>query len=154
MISKEIEIDFENSVGPWIGRTMKVIDYYLHEEIKLKKLDVTKEQIIILKNLFLNDGIHQNELAFLTSRDKSSLTRLLVKMEKKGYIKRKKSKEDKRINMVFITNVGKEMFAKTRPVIQKTIDTIEKNISKKEKETMILLLKKIQTNFELTLQTL
>ena len=56
--------------------------------------------------------------------------------------------------MVFITNVGKEMFAKTRPVIQKTIDTIEKNISKKEKETMILLLKKIQTNFELTLQTL
>ena len=77
-----------------------------------------------------------------------------MKMEKKGYIKRKKSKEDKRINMVFITNVGKEMFAKTRPVIQKTIDTIEKNISKKEKETMILLLKKIQTNFELTLQTL
>ncbi len=154
MKSKETEIDFENSIGPWLGRTIKVIDYYLDESIKSEKLDVTKEQIIILKNLFLNDGINQNELACLTFRDKSSLTRLLVKMEKKNYIQRKKSKEDKRINNVFITSLGKEMFVKTRPIIKKIMDTMETNISKKEEQVMISLLKKIQSNFGLTIQTL
>lgn len=154
MKSKETEIDFENSIGPWLGRTIKVIDYYLDEEIKSENLDVTKEQIIILKNLFLNDGINQNELACLTFRDKSSLTRLLVKMEKKNYIERKKSKEDKRINKVFITSLGKEMFVKTRPIIKKIMDTMETNISIKEEQVMISLLKKIQTNFGLTIQTL
>jgi len=154
MKSKETEIDFENSIGPWLGRTIKVIDYYLDESIKSEKLDVTKEQIIILKNLFLNDGINQNELACLTFRDKSSLTRLLVKMEKKNYTQRKKSKEDKRINNVFITSLGKEMFVKTRPIIKKIMDTMETNISKKEEQVMISLLKKIQSNFGLTIQTL
>jgi DNA-binding MarR family transcriptional regulator len=154
MKSKETEIDFENSIGPWIGRTIKMIDYYLDESIKSEKLDVTKEQIIILKNLFFNDGINQNELACLTFRDKSSLTRLLVKMEKKNYIQRKKSKEDKRINNVFITSLGNEMFVKTRPIIKKIMDTMETNISKKEQQVMISLLKKIQTNFGLTIQTL
>ncbi|MFT5762170.1 MAG: DNA-binding MarR family transcriptional regulator [Polaribacter sp.] len=154
MKSKETEIDFENSIGPWIGRTIKMIDYYLDESIKSEKLDVTKEQIIILKNLFFNDGINQNELACLTFRDKSSLTRLLVKMEKKNYIQRKTSKEDKRINKVFITSLGNEMFVKTRPIIKKIMDTMETNISKKEQQVMISLLKKIQTNFGLTIQTL
>lgn len=154
MKSKETEIDFENSIGPWLGRTIKMIDYYLDESIKSENLDVTKEQIIILKNLFFNDGINQNELACLTFRDKSSLTRLLVKMEKKNYIKRKKSKEDKRINNVFITSLGNDMFVKTRPIIKKIMDTMETNISKKEQQVMISLLKKIQTNFGLTIQTL
>lgn len=154
MKSKEIEIDFENSIGPWIGSTIKVIDYYIHEEIKAEKLDLTKEQIIILKNLFFNDGINQNELACLTLRNKSSLTRLLVKMEKKNYIIRKQSEEDKRINNVFITPLGKEMFVQTRPMIKKTMDIMEKGISKKEKQIMISLLKKIQTNFGLTIESL
>lgn len=154
MKSKEIEIDFENSIGPWIGSTIKVIDYYIHEEIKAEKLDLTKEQIIILKNLFFNDGINQNELACLTLRNKSSLTRLLVKMEKKNYIIRKQSEEDKRINNVFITPLGKEMFVQTRPMIKKIMETMEKGISKKEKQIMIALLKKIQTNFGLTIESL
>ena len=154
MKTKEIEIDFENSIGPWIGSTIKVIDYYIHEEIKAEKLDLTKEQIIILKNLFFNDGINQNELACLTLRNKSSLTRLLVKMEKKNYIIRKQSKEDKRINNVFITPLGKEMFVQTRPMIKKTMDIMEKDILKKEKQIMISLLKKIQTNFGLTIESL
>lgn len=152
--SNELEIDFENSIGPWLGRTMKMIDYYFHEAIKLEKIDVTKEQIIILKHLFYNDGLHQNEIACLTFRDKSSLARLLAKMEKKKYIIRKKSSKDKRVNNVFITDLGKEMFVKSRPIIKKIMDTMEQNIAQKEQETMIVLLKQIQTNFGLTIQTL
>ena len=89
-VKKEhIHIDFENSIGPWLGKTVKVIDYVLQESLKTNSLDLTKEQMVVLKKLHDNDGLNQNELAFLTLRNKSSLTRLLTKMESKNYILRK-----------------------------------------------------------------
>ena len=141
------KIDFESSIAPWFGKTAKILDFYIHEAMQQKQLDLTKEQMIVLKKLHDRDGLPQNELAFLTLRNKSSLTRLLVKMEKKEYIKRKQSKEDKRINQVFLTNTGKEVFKKTRPIIKNIIETMEKGISPSEKKQMIALLKKIQFNF-------
>lgn len=154
MKSKEIDIDFDNSIGPWLGKTVKVMDYFLQEIINSEKLDLTKEQIIVLKKLYFKDGLNQNELAFLTLRNKSSLTRLLVKMEKKKYIIRKQSKEDKRINHVFITPTGREMFIKTRPVIKKVMTSMEKNISEEEQQIMISILKKIQTNLGSTVESI
>ena len=143
---KEI-IDFENSIGPWLGKTVKIVEYYLQEAFNQKNIDLTKEQMIVLKKLHDHDGLHQNELAFLTLRDKSTLTRLLSKMENKNYISRKKSKKDKRINNVYLTDLGKEIFEKTRPIIKHIISTMEQNISQKEKQQIINTLKKIQYNF-------
>jgi DNA-binding MarR family transcriptional regulator len=81
-------------------------------------------------------------------RNKSSLTRLLSKMEKKQYINRKQNKDDKRINLVYLTGLGKEVFKKTKPVIQEMITKMEQNISDSEKQQIIKTLKKIQLNFD------
>lgn len=147
MDSKAHIIDFEASIAPWLGKTVKIVEYYLHEAMRQKGIDLTKGQMIVLKKLYERDGLHQNELAFLTLRNKSSLTRLLVKMEKKNYITRKQSKDDKRINNVFLTELGKETYLMTRPIIKEIINTMEKEIDPLEKEQMIALLQKIQFNF-------
>ena len=81
MKSEENFIDFENSIGPWLGKTVKVLDFFAQESFNNANLDLTKEQMIVLKKLTFKDGLNQNELAFLTLRNKSSLTRLLSKME-------------------------------------------------------------------------
>ncbi|MBT8305960.1 MAG: MarR family transcriptional regulator [Maribacter sp.] len=140
-------IDFENSIGPWLGKTSKIVDYYLHELLLKHGLDLSKEQMITLKKLHDKDGLNQNELAFLTFRDKSSLARLLSKMEKKNYIQRKQSKEDKRINEVFLTSKGKAVFKQSKPAIREFIATMEHNITSEERKHMINILKKIQFNF-------
>lgn len=140
-------IDFENSIGPWLGRTVKITDYHMHEALSRNGIDLSKEQMVVLKKLHDQDGLHQNDLAFLTLRDKSSLTRLLSKMEKKKYIIRKKCKEDKRANNVYLTALGKDIFSKTRPVIKQVLDTMQHNISLEEKNQIIKILKKIQFNF-------
>ena len=144
---EDIHIDFENSIGPWIGKTVKLMDYIILESLKSSNLDLTKEQMIVLKKLHDSDGLNQNDLAFLTLRNKSSLTRLLAKMESKNYILRKQSPTDKRVNNVFLTDLGKETFYKTKPVIKEMITTMELGISKEEKDQMIQTLKKVQTNF-------
>ena len=148
MQTKEVNVDFENSIGPWLGKTVKILEYYLHEKFKEHNLDLTKEQMVVLKKLHDKDGLSQNELAFLTLRNKSSLTRLLSKMEKKCYIIRKQSKEDKRINKVYLTNLGRDVFKRTKPAIKAMISASEQNISVSEKKQIIKTLKKIQTNFD------
>lgn len=147
MKSENEIVDFENSIGPWLGKTVKIVDYYLQESFNKNELDLTKEQMIVLKKLHDQNGLNQNELAFLTLRNKSSLTRLLSKMENKKYITRKQGSGDKRINRVYITKSGKAIFSKTRPVINRLINRMEKNISKEEKNQIINILEKIQQNF-------
>ena len=148
MKSKEVHIDFENSIAPWVGKTSKIVDYYLLELINQFGLDLSKEQMIILKKLHDEDGLNQNELAFLTFRDKSSLARLLSKMEKKKYIHRKQSIEDKRINQVFLTDEGRAVFKQSKIVLKQLIRTMEKNISEAEKKQLIGILKKVQFNLQ------
>lgn len=142
----ETILDFENSVGPWLGRTVKIVDYYLQESFKEHGLDLSKEQMLILKILHDQDGLNQNELACLTYRDKSSLARLLATMESKGYIKKMHSKEDKRINIVHLTAKGKDIFNRSRPIIKNTLELMQQNISKEEIRHIIKTLQKIQKN--------
>ncbi len=142
-----IKVDFEDSIAPWLGKTVKIVDYFFHEELLKEGLDITKEQMVVLKKLHEQNGRNQNELAFLTLRNKSTLTRLLTKMEKKKYIIRKQSEEDRRVNNVYITPLGIEVYRKARPVILKIIGTMENNISEEEIDQMISTLRKIQYNF-------
>ncbi len=148
MKSIENHIDFEKSLGPWLGKTVKMVDYHLMEAFHKAELDLTKEQMVVLKKLHSQDGLNQNELAVLTYRDKSSLARLLSKMESKGYLIRKQSIEDKRINEVFLTNKGRTVYENTLPVIKDLINVMEEGISEKEKQQIINILKKVQKNFD------
>jgi DNA-binding MarR family transcriptional regulator len=147
--SQEVHIDFENSIAPWLGKTSKIVDYYLQELLNQFGLDLSKEQMITLKKLHDQDGLNQNELAFLTFRDKSSLARLLSKMERKNYIMRKPGKEDKRMNQVFLTDEGRAIFSQSRLAIKKLISAMEQNITDAEKNQMIGILKKVQFNLTL-----
>lgn len=144
--------DFETSIGPWLGRTVKLVDYHLQEAFDVNNIDLTKEQMIVLKKLQEQDGVNQNELASLTFRDKSSLARLLTKMESKNYILRIQSAEDKRNKEVFITPEGVEVFDRTRPVIQNVIDIMEDGMAADHKKLMIENLKKIQSNFKTSIE--
>jgi len=147
VILEEEQIDFQSSIGPWMGKTVKIVEYYLQELFTEFGLDLSKEQMIVLKELNVQDGLNQNELASLAFRDKSSMARLLSKMERKNYIQREQSKEDKRINLVYLTEKGRVVYKQTRPVLKKLIKTMEQNITKSEKKQLIKILKKVQFNF-------
>ena len=154
MNSEETNNYFDNSIGPWLGKTVKILEYYLQEKFNKYNLDLTKEQMIVLKKLQDKDGLSQNELAFLTLRNKSSLTRLLTKMEKKNYILRRQSSDDKRINLVYITELGEKIFKNCMPAIKEMITTTEQHISISENDLIIKTLKKIQSNFDSNIESL
>lgn len=142
--NSRIDIDFDNSLGPWLGRTMKMVEYRLQTEFGRAGLDITKEQMIVLKKLYEHDGLNQNELAELTYRDKSSLTRLLGTMERKDYIRKERCPEDKRVNYVYLTDAGTAMWHKTKPVAQLVVQQMQADLKPEEIEQLRAILKKIQ----------
>ena len=136
---------FEKLLLPWLGRAMKSFDFHLADELAHAGIALSKHQIILLRVLSLRNGIAQNDLAFITDRDKTSLTRLISTMERKGLLKRKNCKLDKRINNVFITQKGLKETKNAFPIIINEIDNIQHKLDTDEIETTIKVLKQIIT---------
>ena len=139
-------MNFERTLVPWIGRTMKMLDCHYQEVFKDSNFNLTKNQWSLLKILKDDDGKPQSELAFITNRDKASLTRLISVMEKKNFVERVPSKLDKRINHIFITKIGIAVFEETLPLVRKVLNNVQSGLTDSEIEQCISTMKKIQTN--------
>jgi DNA-binding MarR family transcriptional regulator len=139
-------INIENTVLPWLGRTTKVLDYFIADKFKEGGCELTKVQLILLKILKDLDGQSQNSLAYLTNRDKASLARLLNTMEKKNLVERIQSKSDHRINHIYLTKHGEYMLKQAAPIMQDVIIQIQQEIPAQNIEVVINTMKKIIRN--------
>lgn len=125
------------------------MDYYIRDNMKSHGISLSKEQFIVLKHLDDKDGRIQNDLAFITNRSKTALTRLIQTMEKKGYVSRSVSEKDMRINHVYLTALGKETWAKSYPLFLEVIHELQKGISNEDLENAKNVMKQIQANINL-----
>ena len=138
----------ENLMMPWFGKTMKHIDFFISHKLAEQGIDLTRQQVILLKILMHDGPLPQHDLAFLTHRDKTSLTRLLSTMEKKNLVARITCPDDKRVNLVHLTKKGEKVMNETMPHLLACILQMQEDISPEEQETVIGVMKKIQENIE------
>jgi len=146
LMEKENIINIEKTMLPWMGKASKAIDYFLADKLKENGIELTKVQLILLKKLNEMDGQPQNNLAFLTNRDKASLARLINTMEKKNLVARIPDKSDHRINNIHITKHGLDIFKSATPVMKEAIKQIQKDIPEKDIKVVIETMKKIGLN--------
>lgn len=141
--------DFNKTLAPWIGKTSKMLNMYIADIFQKNNIKVTKQQWIVLKVLHEDhDGIIQNELAFITDRNKASLTRLINVMERNNLVIRIPSKEDSRKNLIYITKTGKQLFLKMKPLMLKSIKILQEGITDNEMKSFINIMTKIQHNLK------
>ncbi|MGI9532830.1 MarR family winged helix-turn-helix transcriptional regulator [Lutimonas sp.] len=134
---------------PWIGKTAKFMDYYIADVMKANGFDISKEQFIVLKYLKEEDGRKQNDLAFITNRSKTALSRLIHTMEKKDLVYREVSETDMRINHIFLTEFGKKTWDHAHPFFLSIIDDLQAGIPENDLEIVQNTLKIIQANIKL-----
>lgn len=120
-----------------------MLDSHFNERISARKLNLTRVQYIALKIISSEEVTSQNNLAFLTSRDKTSLVRLLNTLEKKGYITRKTCKEDKRVKLLSITDAGRDELKKVTPIMKDIEEYLTDGIETEELETTIHVLNQV-----------
>lgn len=109
MILKEI---FEENIGLLIhdvGRLLRVL-----YDRQMASIGLTRSQWLLLTYLYFKDGINQTELASLMDMEKAPLSRLLDRMEIKGWIIRKNETKDRRIKNIYLSESVKPFVSSLR----------------------------------------
>jgi len=145
-ICNMIPKDFRESLAPNLGKTVKLIEYCVDEMLARKGFNLTKMQFILLHNVHEQNGACQNDLAYASNRNKSSLTRAINVLEKKNYIARIPCKDDKRMNQLFITKSGMDVLERSAPFFEEIRSIIHKGISDEEASKVIEILERIREN--------
>ncbi|MDR3594214.1 MarR family transcriptional regulator [Clostridium sp.] len=113
----------------------------------LSPYEITPEQFILLTKLNIGgDGKTQRQLAAESYKDEANITRILKKLELKGYAHKVSDIKDKRNNLVFITKEGHSLIETLRPLIIDYRKQMFKNLSEEEILTVEIILKKIIEN--------
>ena len=107
----------------------------------LDKFDLTYTQYIVLLVLWENDNLSVKEIGEKLYLDSGTLTPLIVKLEKKGIIKKKKNKDDERGLIISLTKKGQDLKEEIVQVPQYISNCV--NLSQEEAITLYKLLYKV-----------
>ena len=104
------------------GKASTAIARRLQKNFKQSGLDITIEQWSVLYHLWKEEGQSQQQLCDATFRDKPSITRLVDNLEKLKLVKRVPSKDDRRINLIYLTKEAMHLQEKTMEVANQTLN--------------------------------
>ena len=134
----------EQSFGHWIARLHRSGQNYFAK--KLAKLHIGRGQHSFLLVLYRKDGISQDQLARALHINKAAVARALSKLEKKGYVERKKDNADRRNNQVYLTDKARKIKNELLSEINAWTDTLAESLNDSERKQVIELLKRMGDN--------
>ena len=143
MVKNEFDnLKLENQICfPLYAASNKVIRQY---KPFLEKLNLTYTQYITMMCLWENNQINVKELGNKLFLDSGTLTPLLKKLEKKGYIKRNRDDGDQRNLIVTITKQGMDLRNQAKDVPTCVAKCV--NLSEEEAINLYKILYKILEN--------
>jgi DNA-binding MarR family transcriptional regulator len=128
------------------GKASTAIARRLQRNFKEANIDITIEQWSVLYHLWKEDGQSQQQLCAATFRDKPSITRLVDNLEKSKLVKRVASKNDRRSNLIFLTNDAKSLEQATMEVANRTLNESLEGVSNEQIETAKIVLQMVYDN--------
>ena len=137
-----MEDNFENNIGFLLHDVTRLMKKLFDR--KMSTLNLTRSQWWVLNFLYFNEGINQSDFSILLDIEKAPLSRLLLRMEKKGWIERRNDKKDKRIKNLFLTKNIKPLIIDMRDMANSTRKRALSGLSDKEQTLLRQSLKKIK----------
>ncbi|WP_440118750.1 MarR family winged helix-turn-helix transcriptional regulator [Paenibacillus sp. QZ-Y1] len=116
----EIDYSLEQSIGFMLGLTHRKAAALL--SIRFKPYDITTEQFSVLFNIGRGEGVNQKEVAARVYKDQPTTARIIDLLEKKGWVDRRTSEQDRRAYLLYLTEEGK--------VLLNTLVPLEREMNK------------------------
>lgn len=101
----------------------------------------------IMGALYLHGELSMKKIAEMIGRDKSTVTILVNKLIKLGYIQKKNDPDDCRVNLISLTGKGKVMEEDFWDISQDLRKKAYNGLTPEEKELLMQLLTKVHDNF-------
>lgn len=129
-----------------IERAIKTYRQYAQRSISEHGIDITIDQLLVLRAIQDFDGISQTQIAGMIFKDYASVTRIIDLLVRKNYLQREYHKNDRRRHHLKITASGSKVIAKLNPVVANYRQNALENISEEEITALRNVLEKITDN--------
>lgn len=97
-------------------------------------VEVTPIQVMLLFFLQKNDGSSLSQISQGLMLENPTVTGLIDRLEKSGYVKRSDHPKDRRVYLVHLTERGNKVAKKALPIVKKLNEQIKEGYSKGEIE--------------------
>lgn len=143
-------VDLNLGFQDYISIKLHKTDLNLTNEIKsrLEPYNLAPEQNLIMMLLWEEDGLTQNQLAQKLNKDKTNVARMASNLEKKGFITRSLSIEDRRSLKLYLTEEGKQLGEKVIPIAEEFNDVVCNGITNEELMELERILNKMNKNVD------
>lgn len=136
----------DTALGFVVGRTFHIMRRAFTATVQGAGFQITPEEWVLLNRLWTLDGQRQTDLAESTFKDRTTVTRLLDGMVKKGLVRRETDPEDRRVVLAWLTDEGWSLIQQILPVMENLLRKATTGISEGELETTRNTLATFQTN--------
>ena len=99
---------------------------------RLAPLGITYEQFKVLNALCEEENVTQAKMAGRVQMDKTSLARMLTRMEASGLISRQGDPADSRLKRIFLTDRGRRLALQVAPYRDQGLRTAAQGMSEEE----------------------
>ena len=135
---------FEDGTGYWLQQAYLAISSDLQEQ--LDKYDVTVAQWPLLYCLYTDKAKTPAQLADRLHVDRAAVTRLLDRLEKKGFVLRKSASHDRRSLRITLTVRGRKIVPELARASAETNEKFQSGLGKKDIKLLNSLLQHILGN--------
>ncbi|QKF58296.1 MarR family winged helix-turn-helix transcriptional regulator [Aliarcobacter lanthieri] len=115
---------------------------------KIKEFDITPEQWSIIFRVVEAEGLTQKEISDSTYKDQANITRMIDRLEEKGFLQRQPNKTDRRISNIYPTKKAIDIVDDIALCSLNFNKELTKDFSKDEKKQLINLLNRVYKNLE------
>jgi len=140
------EFNLEESFGYYFTSITVTIKRWVEE--RLKPYDLTHLQFSILMNLYKNNIDTQKELLQYVYGDEASITRLIDRLQTKGYIERVPSTQDRRKKTLKLTDEGHKLMNEIIQYPYEINQELVKELSTQESQEFLRLLQKVHSSID------
>ncbi len=122
-----------------------IFEQTFQKKISSKFKNLSKNQPVVIKIIGMEGEIMPSTIGKYTGMDKSSLTRMVDDLEKKGMVFRKTDPEDRRKVLVSLTEKGLECYNYSNQITDELLKLVDEKDTEdyvKSLETMVKILRK------------
>ena len=107
---QKVNPENESVIKDIVGSIRKLVRAVYHDGQKMsRKFGLTGPQSVVLRLLLNKGSMSSAELSRLMYVTPSNMTGIIDRLEKKGFIERKRKENDRRVSMIILTEAGKAM---------------------------------------------
>jgi DNA-binding MarR family transcriptional regulator len=117
-----------------ISKVYQKLIINLQKSFSESGIEVTPIQVMLLFFLQENNGLSLTQISQGLMLENPTVTGLIDRLEKLGYVKRSDHPNDRRIYLVHLTEKGNKVAKKALPIVKRLNEEIKRGYSKEEVE--------------------